>query len=126
MRGLLSVKGQCVEWGHLGNTPSFFGHQATRTRATLRIANPTRNTAASNAASGKNLAITKPTPRNTEEITMAVRSDPIGECWLARPQDAGISLGPWLTSIRLPNNKPLPLKGGRGRNQRVLRATWCK
>ena len=23
---------------------------------------------------------TKPTPRNTEEITMAVRSDPIGEC----------------------------------------------
>ena len=46
----------------------------------LRIASPTKNTAASNAASGKNLAITKPTPKNTEKITMAVRSDPIGEC----------------------------------------------
>ena len=48
------------------------------TRAMLRIASPTKNTAANNAASGKNLAITNPTPRNTEEITMAVRSVPTG------------------------------------------------
>jgi len=55
-----------------------FLNQAAKTRAMLRIASPTKNTAANNAASGKNLAITKPTPRNTDEIRMAVRSVPTG------------------------------------------------
>ena len=55
-----------------------FLNQAAKTKAMLRIASPTKNTAANNAASGKNLAITKPTPRNTDEIRMAVRSVPKG------------------------------------------------
>ena len=63
--------------GCLG-TPLLFWHQATMIRAMLRIASPTKKTAANNAASGKNLAITNPTPRKTDENRMAVRSVPIG------------------------------------------------
>ena len=51
-----------------------FLNQVAKTRAIFRAASPIRNTAANNAASGKNLAIRKPTPRNTEESMMAVRS----------------------------------------------------
>ena len=40
----------------------------------LRIASPTRNTEASNDASGKNLEITKPTPRNTDDNSIAAMS----------------------------------------------------
>jgi len=48
----------------------------------LRIASPTKKTAANNAASGKNLAMTKPTPRKTDERRIAVRSVPIDQPWI--------------------------------------------
>ena len=51
--------------------------QASKARVMLRIASPIRKTAAIKDASGKNLAITEPTPRNTDEIRMAARSVPM-------------------------------------------------
>ena len=57
--------------------------QASKARVMLRIASPIRKTAAIKDASGKNLAITEPTPRNTDEIRMAARSVPMsGAGWL--------------------------------------------
>ena len=57
--------------------------QASKARVMLRIASPIRKTAAIKDASGKNLAITEPTPRNTDEIRMAARSVPMsGAVWL--------------------------------------------
>ena len=74
----------------------FFFLQLKSTRARLRIAKPTRNTAANNAASGKNLAITKPTPRNTDENRMAVRSVPMRGCCAGCPtHDDKPSIGSW-------------------------------
>ena len=43
----------------------------------FRIKRPIKNPADNMDVSGKNLAITKPTPRNTDEIRIAVRSVPI-------------------------------------------------
>ena len=72
----------------------------------LRIASPTKNTAANNAASGKNLAITNPTPRNTEEITMAVRSVPTGALFLSRAHNDEIPLESWSAIHQAAQQKP--------------------
>ena len=77
----------------------------------LRIASPTKNTAANNAASGKNLAITNPTPRNTEEITMAARSVPTGglNCHTHTMTKSRLNRG--RPSTNRPNKKPRRWQG---------------
>ena len=67
--------------------------QASKARVMLRIASPIRKTAAIKDASGKNLAITEPTPRNTDEIRMAARSVPMsGAGWLRHDDKTTSSL----------------------------------
>ena len=72
---VVDVDSGVVRWVNADLTthivPSF-RRQDTKYKVMLTRACPTRNTPAIRDASGKNLAITEPTPRNTDEIRMAV------------------------------------------------------
>ena len=64
--------------------PKGLRRQDTKYKVMLTSASPTRNTPAIRDASGKNLATTEPTPRNTDEMRMAVRSVPMKRSWMAK------------------------------------------
>jgi hypothetical protein len=80
---VVDVDSGVVRWVNADLTthivPSF-RRQDTKYKVMLTRASPTRNTPAISDASGKNLAITEPTPRNTDEMRMAVRSVHMRRC----------------------------------------------